>query len=313
MSDELITIRPLDHIGAEILDLDIDRLNPAVEAALYQAWIDHGVLLFRGQPDPDAAHIRLSQVFGTIQEHVVPTLRDPDNALLMVLGGEGKRKGPAMMVNGELLAGFLGQHQDSAYTPSIAIGSMLRMVRKPATGGDTMWVDMQKAYAALPDRLRHICDTHSAIHIWRDWPERLWGRAGLDARPARPDEGPFWLLERQDFPPVLQPMTIRHPVSDAPTLLMSPLGFLAIAGMSRAEGDALYEELAAFVNRPEYGYRHQWAEGDMVLWDNRRTMHCAFGYPYADQRIVKRTTLVGELPTGRALSQAEMFELLPAA
>jgi taurine dioxygenase len=321
MSDETIAelerhgirLRPLDHIGAEIFDLDLERLNPAAESALNKAWIDHGVLLFRGQPRTAEAHIRLSQIFGTIEQHVVPSLRDPDEPLLAVLGGEGRRKDPAMVVNGEIVAGFLGQHQDSAYTPSVAIGSVLRMIRKPASGGDTMWVDMEEAYAALPDRLRRLCDHHQAIHIWRDWPDRLWGRPGLSARPARPDEGPFFLLDRQDFPPVVQPMTIRHPVSGKPTLLMSPLGFLAIAGVGRAEGEAFYEELARFVNRPEFGFRHQWAEGDMVLWDNRRTMHCAFGYPYADERIVQRTTLVGELPTGRALSPGEMFALLPAA
>lgn len=299
------SVTPLPNIGVEIVDVQCDALTEEDCETLRRLWIQHGVLLFRGAGVNATTHVRLSRIFGALQEHVIESLRVADNPDLIVLGGDGEKKGAAMVVDGEVRAGFLFLHQDGAYTPSISQGGMLRMIKAPAHGGDTIWTDTQAAYAALPDELKQFCNTHSTIQLWRDMPERLWGWPHIDARAATADEGPAHIVARQPFPPVLQPMVITHPVSGAKSLLISPLGYGGVWGMTRDEGDPIYEAVVAHAVEPRFCYRHHWAENDLVLWDNRRTMHAAFGFPYAEERIVQRTTLAGDQPTGRLLSKAE--------
>ena len=299
-------VAPLDHIGVEIVGIDPDRIDAADEDALRALWIEHGVLLFRGAGTDAATHVRLSRIFGALQEHVIESLRIADNPDLIVLGGEGEKKGPAMVVDGELRAGFLFLHQDGAYTASISRGGMLRMIQAPTHGGDTLWTDTQAAYAALPDDLKTFCDTHSTVQVWRDIPERLWGWPHIELRAAPEAGGPAQPVDHQPFPPVLQPMVIEHPVSGARALLISPLGYDGVWGMDRAEGDRLYEAVVSHAVQPRFCYRHHWAVNDLVLWDNRRTMHAAFGFPYAETRIVQRTTLAGDQPTGRLLTPEEL-------
>lgn len=297
--------KALDHIGIEIVGLDPDRLSTDDEAALRALWVRHGLLLFRRAGTDAATHVRLSRIFGPLQEHVIASLRLAGNPDLIVLGGEGEKKGPGMFVDGELRAGFLALHQDGAYTPSISQGGMLRMIRPPAQGGDTIWTDTQAAYAALPGELKAFCDAHSTVQIWRDAPERLWGWPDVDLRPGPHAAAREYQVDRQPFPPVLQPMVIDHPVSNAKALLLSPLGYAGVWGMPRTEADPLYEEIVAHAVQPRFCYRHHWTADDLVLWDNRRTMHAAYGFPYADTRIVQRTTLAGDHMTGRLLTDAE--------
>lgn len=298
------TTARLEHIGLEIIGLESDRLTASDANELRHLWIEHGVLLFReGAPDA-ATHVRLSRVFGQLQEHVIESLRVVDNPDLIVLGGEGEKKGPPAIIDGERRAGFLFLHQDGAYTPSISQGGMLRMIQAPAQGGDTLWTDTQAAYAALPADLKTFCDKHATVQVWRDFPERLWGWPDIDARPAIDPDAFTLIADRQPFPPVLQPMVITHPVSGAKALLISPLGYDGVAGMNRDEGDRLYEAVVSHAVQPRFCYRHHWAPNDLVLWDNRRTMHAAFGFPYDQTRIVQRTTLAGDQQTGRLLDEA---------
>ena len=96
---------------------------------------------------------------------------------------EGETKGTALVVDGQVRAGFLYLHQDGAYTPTVTRGGMLRMVKPPRKGGDTLWIDTQKGYAALPAHLRRVVDTHSIIHLTRQVPERMYGWPGATCAP----------------------------------------------------------------------------------------------------------------------------------
>jgi taurine dioxygenase len=303
-------VRQLDHIGAEIVGLDLEReIDADTARQLNDVWLDHGVLVFRGAASDVAVHLRASRLFGELAEHVVESLRVDGTPELIMLGGEGEKKGSAMVVDGEIRAGFLFLHQDGAFTPSIAKGSMLRMIKRPHAGGDTIWVDTQKAYDELPADLKDFCDDHATVQIYRDLPDRLWGWPDMQVRAARPEEGPTVDLVRNDRPPVLQPMVITHPVTGRRSLLTSPLGFVCVHGIDRATGDQVYERVARHLAQPRFAYRHRWSIDDLVLWDNRRTMHWALGYPYDGERVVQRTTLVGDLPTGRYLEPAEAAAL----
>jgi len=307
--DQVLTFRPLQHIGAEVVGLDLDHITPGAEYALRQAWADHGLLLFAKTAADIAAQVGLAGLFGQVQPHVVTRIRT-DDARVTQLGGEGEKKGIALVVNDQTLAGFFYLHQDGAFGPIINEGAILRLVKAPRTGGDTLWVDMEKVYAALPDHLRRICETHETVHQLRDGPSLLKDGAGRlygwpDFRWRFPEP-----REQQDRgrPPVVHPMAMTNPRTGRRTLMLSPLTVIGIIGMDQSASDAFHDEIVGFLMQPQFSYRHAWSEGDMILYDNRRTMHAALGYPFDDERIMHRTDLAPPAPTGRDLRPSELAE-----
>jgi taurine dioxygenase len=250
--------------------------------------------------------MRLSRVFGELEEHPIKSLHVENEKNLISLGGEGARKGSPVKVDGELRAGFIFFHQDTTFTPNICKGSMLRMLQVPQQGGDTIWTDTAKAYDGLPQSLRERLEGLSSVQCFRPGhTDPLWGWPGHTIETVSADVGPPSSIALPHFPLVAHPFIITHPESGRKSLLISPLNYIRIDGMDQAESDVLYEEIATHVLRPEYAYHHKWSANDMVLWDNRRTMHCALGYPYEQTRLVHRTTLLGGMQTGRYYEEVE--------
>jgi len=307
--DQVLTFKPLRDIGAEVVGLDLDHITPDAARALREAWATHGLLLFPKTRADTLAQVRLAGLFGQVQPHVVTGIRT-DDARITQLGGEGEKKGIALVVNGQTLAGFFYLHQDGTFGATVNEGAILRLVKAPATGGDTQWIDMEKVYEALPAHLRRICETHETVHQLRDGPSllsngvgRLYGWPDYRWRFPEPRE-----QEDRGRPPVVHSMAMTNPRTGKRTLILSPLTVIGIVGMDQAASDAFYDEIVAFLMQPRFSYRHSWSEGDMILYDNRRTMHAAFGYPFEDERIMHRTDLAPPAPTGRALTLAELAE-----
>jgi taurine dioxygenase len=300
-------LKPLDHIGAEVTGVDWSRpISTKLAEDLYAAWLQHAVLLFREAGTSTDIHVRLSQVFGELEVHPIKSLHVEDQEHLIWLGGEGGRKGSPVLVDGELRAGFIFFHQDTTFTPNICKGSMLRMLQRPEEGGDTVWTDTAKAYDGLPDHLKARLEGLSSVQCFRaGFTEHLWGWPGHTVERAPENAGVPSTIDLPHFPLVAHPFIVTHPESGRKSLLMSPLNFIHIEGMDPDEGNALFEEVATHALRPEFSYRHKWSVNDLVLWDNRRTMHCALGYPYEQTRLVHRTTLMGGMQTGRYYTEAE--------
>ena len=106
-----------------------------------------------------------------------------------------------------------------------------------------------------------------------------------------------------DYPALARSIVHRHPETGRTVLNLCPLNLRGIVGMDRAEGDALLEELIDAVIRPEFVFEHDWAEHDIVLWDNYRMMHCAAGHPVEVTRVVHRTTLKGHARVGHVIEE----------
>lgn len=300
-------LKPLDNVGVEVMGLDVNGPLPSqVAEDLYAAWLDHGIMLFREAGTSSDIHIRLSRVFGELEEHPIKSLHVENDKNLISLGGEKGRKGAPIVVDGELRAGFIFFHQDTTFTPNICKGSMLRMLRVPEQGGDTIWTDTAKAYDGLSQSLKERLEGKSSVQCFRPgYTPHLWGWPGHKAEaPAAGDAVPS-SIELPHFPLVAHPFFITHPETGRRSLLISPLNYICIDGMEQAESDELYEEIATHVLRPEFSYHHKWSVNDMVLWDNRRSMHCALGYPYDQVRLAHRTTLLGSMQTGRYYDEAQ--------
>jgi len=296
-----IAARQLEAFGAEITGVDPLAISEAERGELYRLWLEHGLLVIRGvEPEP-RAQLALARCFGPLQQHPVAGIRVDGEPELIFLGNDGDDDYlPIHRVDGELRRGFLYWHSDLTYVPDINKGAMLGMRDIPASGGDTEFADAAKAWDDLPDATKARIETLEAVHVGRTTPARAWGMAGMDVELASAPRSSV-NNDVPSLPPVIHPLVITHDETGRKSLLLSPLSFVRILGLPDAEGEALYAELADHALQPQYRYLHRWQPGDMVLWDNRRTMHCAMGYPPGETRMAIRATLAERQTTGRVL------------
>ena len=298
-----LNVMPLANVGAEVTGADwANPITDEMAQALYAAWLEHGVLVFPKAGANNEIHVRLSRVFGELEIHPLKALQADDYKELAPFGlQEGEElRNSGVMCDGEHLCGFLYAHQDTAYTPNLCKGSMLRMLRTPEQGGDTLFWDTAKAYREMPDAMKRRIAPLATIQSMRVMPpRRLWGMGQATALPVD------FEMDRQqmdkypkEYPLVLHPMVATHPESGLKTLILSPQGYVKIEGMDQAESDELFDEVVGHVLQPQYEYRHHWSVDDMVLWDNRRMLHMAAGWPYGQTRFAFRTTLKGGMELG---------------
>jgi taurine dioxygenase len=149
--------------------------------------------------------------------------------------------------------------------------------------GDTRFVAMGAAYDALPRDKRELVD-------------RLRGVHSLHYRYATKGGAAQELAElTAKFPPVSHPLAIRHPATGRKCLYLSEGYTTGIEGLPEDEAAGLLKELCAHVLRPEFQYHHQWAPGDLLIWDNRATLHRAtFDYALPQRRLMRRATVSGQ-------------------
>ena len=300
-----IEAQPLKSIGAEIMGLDLSGpVDAETRATLYQAFLDYGVLLFRGLGVNEEAQLRLSNAFGELEEHVLKSLSVGGSKDLIEVSRAGKPMAPSYYIKGRLLSGYLFWHQDLVYTPSICKGGLLRMVKMPSEGGETGWIDTAKVYDALPEATQQQIAGLEVRHCLRVDLDGV--PFGLDPtiRKASMEEAPYECPPFPDLPDVVHPLVSVHPESGRKSLAISPLSLVQIIGMPKAESDALLKSLVEHTLQPEFMLIHRWAVNDMVLWDNRRTIHSVLGHPSGQDRVAHRTTLAGKMNSGRLYKEA---------
>lgn len=289
-------IVPLDApVGAEITGLDLDApLDDATRQALYAAWLDAGILVFRGLGTSAERHVALSRCFGPLEIHPVPDLRVPDHPEIISLRSAADRKPIIHYFDGEPIADRSPWHTDTVYTPTPCRAGLLRMVHKSEQGGETGWIDTAAAYDALSDAMKQRLEGLEArFDFVVDICDMRFGR------PENLGHGDMGSIDYPSFPSVIHPLVWTHPESGRRSLNLSPLHLTEVVGMDRSEGDPLLEALVEHVTDGRFTYVHDWEPGDMVLWDNWRTLHRAFGIPPHCEREVQRTTIDSDRVIGR--------------
>lgn len=292
------SLKPLPAaIGREVVGLDIEReIAPDVAAALHAAWLEHGVLLFRGIGTSPEVQLRLSRCFGELEPHSIPVFRHKDYPELILLTNEGGPTGPIYDFDGQQIHGRIPWHTDAAYLETPNSGALLRMVRKTEDGGQTGWLDLAMAYDALDDATKAEIADLEAVYVFRTGLEEIrFNRPGGTRLTPRKENYPT-------FPPVLNPLVWTHPETGRKVLNLSTMNMERIHGVDQEYGDALIERLLAHILQPQFHYIHEWENNDMVLWDNRRTLHIAMGHPIDQIRVVHRTTIKGTVQMGRVLT-----------
>jgi taurine dioxygenase len=306
VQERAYSIRALP-VGAEVLGLAAGgEQDPAVRSGLYDAWLEHGILLFH-QVDSIDRHLALSRCFGELELHPFAPVRSALNPLLIELGGS-KRPPAYVFDDDELRVNRIGWHRDTAYTPDICKGAMLRMVEVPTRYGETMFADTAAAYDALPVDIKKRLAGLEYQATLRMTPldqtrtGAFWKTARLASAAEDPHGGD---RESSDeklktlYPPVIQPAVLVHPESKRECLFLSPTYVDCFLGLTQRDSDELLEYLVAHMLQPRFVYVHHWAVNDAMLWDNRRFMHAATGNRPEEPRFGLRTTLAGPTRTGR--------------
>jgi taurine dioxygenase len=267
------------HIGAEITGLDLNAgLAAETRALLNRAFVDNHVLVCRDQSFTPPQFIAAAQIFGELFQHDKREMHVPGWPQIYYVSNEqtvpGKR-----YISGETW------HTDHSNHPAPPKATMLYPVSLPSRGGDTQYANMHLAYEELPAATRAQIDCLQAVHVY------LSKYSPRELRPLSDQSA------RQVPPPGVHPLVRRHPENGKKALYLNPVRIESILGMEDADALNLVARLMAHAIQPKYEYRHQWRDGDFVIWDNRSVMHKANpDYDMSERRYLYRLMLKGEPP-----------------
>lgn len=265
--------------GAE---LSGDRLDGTHDgAALSSLLHEHLVVVARDQHLTHAEQVALARSLGepTPAHPVVPG--HPDHPEILVLDGAAGGRNARW-------------HTDVTFVAAPPAASVLVGDHVPEWGGDTLWADMRSAYERLAAPLRDLVDRLDAVH--RIAPIAYWGEP-FDSALDRDDAAEL-LRRALEVPPVVHPVVRVHPVTGRRSLFVNE-GFTShLVGLSRIESEGLLALLQRHATQPELVLRHRWRRGDVVIWDNRATMHYAADDYGTTERRMRRVTLRGDAPVG---------------
>lgn len=266
-------------IGARVTGVDLAQpLDNETFSAIFDAFNRYSLLVVPEQRITPEQQVEFSRRFGRLEAHVLA-----DNLLSglpeiyvvsnVVEGGKAQ---------GRAKAGWFW-HTDLSYQAEPALGSFLYALEVPECGGDTMFASTAAAYDALSDTMKSLLADLRAVHDFRQ------GYQKYSSRWAEPMPESAFAAR----PPVEHPIVGVHPETGRKLVYVNPGYTSHVAGMTHEESDAVLGFLFAHCTRPEFVYRHRWRVGDLVMWDNRATMHHAIG-DYGDaRRHMHRTTIMG--------------------
>jgi taurine dioxygenase len=271
-------------LGAEVQGVDLRPLSPAGFDTIYQAWLDHSVLLFRGQDLTPDELIGFSRRFGEldwapVQENGRRFVDGKPELYIVsnVLGPDGEPIG-------SLGAGEAVWHTDMSYLPQPPKASMLYALEIPPSGGDTHFASMYAAYDNLPDELKRRVQGLRVKH------DGTYNSGGYVRAGVTPTEDP------REAPGTLHPLVCCHPETGRQMLYLGRRRMAWIEGMDLAESEALLDEIWHHATAPDLCWTNHWRVGDLVLWDNRCTMHRRDPFDAKARRIMHRTQVKGAAP-----------------
>lgn len=276
--------RVANGLGACVRGVDLSRdMDDATFASIHAAFLEHLVLVFPGQHATPERQIAFSRRFGELDQHEsLPHYRHPQHPEILLITNQPVGGKPSETRN-------TGRqwHIDLSYTLQPSTGALLHCKEIPDVGGDTMFANMYLAHEALSDPLRRFLQSLDAIHDFNI----------IKANAKRDPEQLASLSKRN--PAVVQPVVRVHEETGRRSLYVTEMVTSQFVGMTEEESRPLLEYLFRHSVQPEFTYRHRWQVGDLVMWDNRCTMHLALAdFDQSKPRHMLRTTLKGR-PSGR--------------
>ena len=269
-------VRPLSPaLGAEILGVDLrDLIDEALKRKLLDAWHRHLVLLLRDQTLDEDTQVRFAETFGTLARTTSGrafSAKHPSVMLVSNIREDGKPIGA-------LPDGEMHFHTDQCHQATPAKATLLYALEVPSKGGNTLFANAYTAYETLPEDIR----------------QRIAGRRALNAytsdtmlRSANYDDAKssYW-----------HPTVRTHPATGRKALYVNRLMTREIEGLPREESDAILQRLFDHQEQPKFVYEHVWRVGDILMWDNRCTLHARTDFSAGERRMLRRVTVLGEKP-----------------
>ncbi|USG60549.1 TauD/TfdA family dioxygenase [Sneathiella marina] len=274
-----LEITPLDaSFGARIENISLSGLKAKQVSALYELWLEYGLLVFPGQNLTRREQITFARHFGKLEVKMVELSNVKEDGSLR----NGKDDD---MV--KILKGNMGWHQDSTYLSVQAKGAAFSAHVVPTEGGETAWSDTAAAYDALDDELKKRIDGLSAYHSLHHSQQK----AGFTHKAKKDSEYSGYGLGRQK--PPLRPLVKTHAETGRKVLTIGRHAY-GIPGLEEDESEKLLSDLVDFTCQAPRVYQHSWTVGDIVLWDNRRLMHQGCPWDMRERRVMLHSRIAGD-------------------
>jgi taurine dioxygenase len=269
MGTQITLKRLTGAIGAEVRGANLNHpLDERAFATIHQAFLDHCMLVFREQFLDPAAQTAFADRWGkAFHAPYLKSLEVPDHPEVMAQDNLGKAKSYTTEV----------WHSDQSFMPAPPAHSILAAQVLPEAGGDTMFANQYLASETLSEGMKRLLRELRAWH----------GGTKLASL----------LGSENSVSPQSHPVVRTHPETGRKALFVNRLYTYCIEGLTEAESRGLLDFLFEQTSRPEFTYRHQWALGDVIMWDNRCALHYAV-HDYGDQtpRVMHRITIAGDIP-----------------
>ncbi len=269
-------LRPLSPaLGAEILGIDLrDPIDDALKQKLLDAWHQHLVILLRDQVLDEDAQVRFAETFGTLAKTTSGrafSVKHPSVMLVSNIREDGKPIGA-------LPDGEMHFHTDQCHQETPAKATLLYAIEIPSKGGNTLFANAYAAYETLPGDIKAHIAGRRALNAYT---------SDTTLRSANYDDAKssYW-----------HPAVRTHPATGRKALYVNRLMTREIEGLSRDESEAILQQLFDHQEQPKFAYEHVWRPSDIVMWDNRCTLHARSDFSAGERRLLRRVTVLGEKP-----------------
>jgi len=257
--------------GAEIIDVDLASASSAALQDVVDCFHHHGAIVLRNQSMSPDALVHFASQFGEPEGHTMKQFTLPGHPEIYILSNR--------VVDGTPIGAHndgVGWHTDYSYKAEPVMCTMLYAVEVPAEGSDTLLADTCAAYDAMPpakrDKLENLVVHHSFKHFMANR-EFEWQRRELTPQ------------QQLENPDVWHPLVRTHPADGRRALWPSSGTVKGIVGMEDAEALALLDDVIQYCTQPEFVYTHKWQQGDLLVWDNRCSLHT--GTLFDDKKYIR--------------------------
>jgi taurine dioxygenase len=273
----IFALRPLSPaLGAEIVGVDLsEEIEDHIFEQIRDAWHRNLVILLRGQELSEEDQVRFAEKFGP--PAVIHTKQFVRNHPAVMLISNIREDGKPI---GALPDGEMHFHTDQCHQERPAMASMLYALEVPSTGGNTLFANGYMAYETLPDGIKRRIEGRKALNAY-DYDSAAMKRG------TRLADG---------VPSYVHPVVRTHPATGRKALYVNRLMTVRIEGLPEAESNELLATLFDHQERREFIYEHVWRPGDLLMWDNRCTLHARTDFSANERRLMRRVTILGEKP-----------------
>ncbi len=278
-----LTVQRLgEALGAEVIGFDLKRdLNAETVHEINAAWAEHVVLCFRDQDLSPHEFLQLARMFGEPVKQVVKQ-KDfslPEVPEIGIVSSEHRDS-----ASGERVYRGGSWHTDHSHIEIPPRGTMLYALQIPPVGGDTRFTNQRAAYRALPPEMQQQIEGRRAVHVYQS-------KYSPRKMPTRTE------AEKTISPGASQLMVRTHPPTGEKAIYLNPVRTETIEGMPEEAAQALLSGLLEHSTQEQFQYVHKWRLHDVVIWDNRCSLHSAtFDYDFSVERRMHRIMVEGELP-----------------